>query len=152
MTLKLIALTVLGAVVLTILAGMIVRAWRYRRNHPDEDLFASRHLLLLLQLLLLAPSGAWAQSGWTVENLSGRTFTVSRSNTAVAETVLYRTVNISAVAGRHYQAATGTLTFDVGEPSKTVTVTELNPGNNAYGYQTALQRSYRFEVTDLGGF
>ena len=36
MTLKLIALTVLGAVVLTILAGMIVRAWRYRRNHPDE--------------------------------------------------------------------------------------------------------------------
>ena len=36
MTLKLIALTVLGAVVLTILAGMIVRAWRYRHNHHDE--------------------------------------------------------------------------------------------------------------------
>lgn len=149
MTLKLIVLTVLGAVVLTILAEMIVRAWRYRRNRPDEAPFASR---LLLLLLLLAPSGAWAQSGWTVENLSGSTFTISRSNTTTAETVLYRTVNISAVAGRHYQAATDTLTFDVGEPSKTVTVTELNPGNNAYRYQTGTQRSYRFEVTDLGGF
>lgn len=36
MTLKLIILTVLGAVILTILAGMIVRAWRYRHNHHDE--------------------------------------------------------------------------------------------------------------------
>ena len=55
MTLKLIVLTVLGAVVLTILAEMIVRSWRYRRNRPDEAPFASR---LLLLLLLLAPPGA----------------------------------------------------------------------------------------------
>ena len=108
--------------------------------------------ILTLFFALLASCVAWAQNTWTVENLSGRTFTVTRTNTAVAETVLYRTVNISAVAGRHYQAATGTLTFDVGEPSKTVAVTELNPGNNAYSYQTGTQRSYRFEVTDLGGF
>ena len=149
MTLKLIILTVLGAVVLTILAEMIVRAWRYRRNRPDEAPFASR---LLLLLLLLAPSGAWAQSGWTVENRSGSTFTVSRTNTSVAETVRYRTVNISAYAGQHYTAATGTLTFGVGDDSKTVTVEESNPDNNAYSYQTGTQRSYRFEVTDLGGF
>ncbi len=108
--------------------------------------------ILTLFFALLASCGAWAQNGWSVENLSGSTFTVSRTNTSVAETVRYRTVNISAVAGQHYTAATGTLTFGIGDDSKTVTVEESNPDNNAYGYQTDLQRSYRFEVTDQGGF
>ncbi|MCR5444161.1 MAG: InlB B-repeat-containing protein [Bacteroidales bacterium] len=108
--------------------------------------------ILTLFFALLASCGAWAQNGWSVENLSGSTFTVSRTNTSVAETVRYRTVNLSAVAGQHYTAATGTLTFGVGDDSKTVTVEESNPDNNAYSYQTGTQRSYRFEVTDLGGF
>lgn len=108
--------------------------------------------ILTLFFALLASCGAWAQNTWTVENLSDSTFTVTRSNTTTAETVLYRTVNISAVAGQHYTAASGTLSFGVGEPSKTVTVTEPTPANTAYRYQTGTQRSYRFEVTDLGGF
>lgn len=36
MTTKLIILLSLGAVVLGGLAWSIVRAWRYRRNHPEE--------------------------------------------------------------------------------------------------------------------
>ena len=154
MTTKLIILTVLGAVVLAALAYMIVRAWRYRRNHPDEDPGASRHQLpILLLLLLLAPAGAWAQNTWTVTNPSGSTFTVSRSNTSIAETVIYRTVNLSAYAGIHYVAKSDTLIFAAGIPSRTVTVSELTPSNNnAYKYQNTTSRSYRFEVTDQGGF
>ena len=153
MTTKLIILTILGAVVLAALACMIVRAWRHRRNHPNDDPGASRHQLPILLLLLLASSGAWAQSTWTVQNTSGSTFTVSRSNTSVAETVIYRTVNLSAYAGIHYTAKSDTLIFAAGIPSRTVTVSELNPSSdNAYKYQNTTQRSYRFEVTDLGGF
>ncbi len=152
MTTKLIILTVLGAVVLAALACMIVRAWRHRRNHPNDDPGASRHPLPILMLLLLAPAGAWAQSTWTVQNTSGSTFTVSRSNTSIAETVIYRTVNLSAYAGIHYVAKSDTLIFATGIPSRTVTVSELSPSSdNAYKYQTS-NRSYRFEVTDQGGF
>ena len=154
MTTKLIILTVLGAVVLAALAYMIVRAWRYRRNHPDEDPGASRHQLLLLLMLLLAPAGAWAQSTWTVTSRIGvkDTFIVTRSSTTIAETVLYRTVGLSAYAGQHYTATNGTLTFGVGENVKKVAVTRANPNDNAYLYQNGTERSYRFEVTDQGGF
>ncbi len=152
MTPKLIILTVLGAVVLGAIVWMIVRAWRYRHSHPDEDPCSSRYHLLLL-LALLFPSGAWAQSTWTVQNTSGSTFTVSRSNTSIAETVIYRTVNLSAYAGIHYTAKSDTLIFAAGIPSRTVTVSELSPSSdNAYKYQNTTQRSYRFEVTDQGGF
>ena len=154
MTTKLIILTVLGAVVLAALAYMIVRAWRYRRNHPDEDPGTSRHPLLLLLMLLLAPSGAWAQSTWTVTSRIGvkDTFIVTRSSTTIAETVLYRTAGLSAYAGQHYTATNGTLTFGVGENVKKVAVTRANPNDNAYLYQNGTSRSYRFEVTDQGGF
>ena len=36
MTTKLIILLAIGALVLGMLAWLIVRAWRYRRNHPGE--------------------------------------------------------------------------------------------------------------------
>jgi heme/copper-type cytochrome/quinol oxidase subunit 2 len=36
MNLKLNILLLLGVVVLGILTRLIVRAWRYRRDHPDE--------------------------------------------------------------------------------------------------------------------
>ena len=154
MTTKLIILTILGAVVLAALACVIVRAWRHRRNHPNDDPGASRHQLLLLLLLLLASSGAWAQSTWTVTSRIGTkdTFIVTRSNTTIVETVLYRTVGLSAYAGQHYTATNGTLTFGIGESVKKVAVTRNSPNNDAHRYQTGTQRFYRFEVTDQGGF
>ena len=113
-----------------------------------------KHLFTtILAVLLLAAggSGAWAQD-FTVTN-SGSTFTVTRSGSSLpAQSVCYRTVSLSAIAGQHFTAASGTLTFAADETSKTVTVTESTPGTDAYKYQTATSRTYRFEVTDLGGY
>ena len=51
------------------------------------------------------------------------TFTVTLSNpSSVPVTVSYTTVDGSAVAGNDYQAASGTVTFDPGQTSKTVSV------------------------------
>ena len=109
-------------------------------------------LVLTIAALAVGQSSAHAASTFTVTN-SGNTFTVTRAvNTAVAETVNYRTVSLSAIEGQHFTAATGTLTFAADETSKTITVTEKTPSADAYKYQTASSRTYRFEVTDLGGY
>ncbi|WP_294356818.1 Calx-beta domain-containing protein [uncultured Sphingomonas sp.] len=50
------------------------------------------------------------------------TFTVTRSNGTAEASVAYTTVDGSAVAGRDYGAASGTLNFAVGEVSKTIQV------------------------------
>ena len=126
----------------------------------------NRKKVLILIFALLASCGVWAENGWTVtKSTSGSvtTFTISRTNTAVAETVKYRLVNLSAYAGQHYNvtavngqnsnALSGNLSFSAGVGSKTVQVTEQTPGTNAYKYQTSgTERSYKLEVTDLGGF
>ena len=109
-------------------------------------------LVLTIVAVAAGQSSAWAAATFTVTN-SGSTFTITRSgNTAVSETVNYRTVSLSAIEGQHFTAATGTLTFAADETSKTVTVTEKTPTADAYKYQTASSRTYRFEVTDLGGY
>ena len=46
-----------------------------------------------------------AENGWDIQtSTSGSvtTFTISRTNMAVAETVKYRFVNLSVYAGQHY--------------------------------------------------
>ena len=109
---------------------------------------------LLVGLLLLAcgGQGVWAAGTFSVTN-SGATFTITRSgNTTVAETVYYRTVSLSAIEGQHFTAASGTLNFAANETSKTVTITESTPGTDAYKYQTATSRTYRFEVLDRDGY
>ena len=110
-------------------------------------------LVLTIAALVAGQSSARAAATFTVTN-SGSTFTVTRSgNTAVSETVNYRTVSLSAIEGQHFTAAFGTLAFAADETSKTVTVTEKTPGTDAYKYQTgSASRTYRFEVTDLGGY
>ena len=109
--------------------------------------------LALTIAALAAGQNAAAQVGtFTVTNTSGSTFTVTRtSNTDATEKVMYRTVSLSAIAGTHFTAASGTLTFDAEHNTRTVTVEEKTPTADAYKYQTAASRQYRFEVTDLGG-
>ena len=115
--------------------------------------------------LLCCCTGAWAENDWDIqESTSGNvtTFTIIRTNTAAAETVKYRLVNLSAYAGEHYNvtqvngqnssALSGDLTFSAGDGSKTVQVTESEASTNAYKYQNGTTRQYRFEVTDQGGF
>ena len=121
--------------------------------------------LVLTFMALMAGQTAWAENGWDIQaSTSGTTttFTISRTNTAVAETVKYRLVNLSAYAGQHYNvikvngedsnALSGDLVFSVGDKSKTVQVRE-SAGNNAYAYyKDDTERSYKLEVTDIGGF
>ncbi len=122
-------------------------------------------------LLIAGHSAMAAENGWTIQtSTSGSvtTFTISRTNTAVAETVKYRFVNLSAYAGQHYKvtaindepvetaqqtaALSGEFSFAAGDTeSRTIQVTEL-AGSGAYAYQTGTTRSYRLEVTDIGGF
>ena len=110
-----------------------------------------KKILLLLAALLMAMT-AWA-STFTVTN-NDSTFIITRDNSSGTETVLYRTVSLSAIVGQHFTEAVGSLTFSEGEYEKTVTVTETPSDSIAekYHFQTGTTRSYRFEVLDQDGF
>ena len=107
-------------------------------------------------LFFLAGQSAWAASTFTVTNTSGTSkFVITRTtNTSTTETVKYRTVSLSAVAGKHFTEKVGDLTFDATHNSREVEVTETPSGSvdEQYHFQTGTTRSYRFEVLDLGGF
>ena len=124
-----------------------------------------KRIIISMLTLLCCCTGAWAENDWNIQkSTSGNvtTFTITRTNTAVAETVKYRLVNLSAYAGEHYNvtqvngqnssALSGDLTFSAGDGSKTVQVTEGEASTTAYKYQNGTTRQYRFEVTDQGGF
>ena len=130
--------------------------WHYRRNS-----FA-----VVLTIVTLAMSQtAMAENGWNIQASTSdnvTTFTITRTNTAVAETVRYRLVNMSAFAGQHFNvtqvngqssnALSGELTFTAGDTdSRTIQVTE-SAGSGAYSYYKDAQRSYKLEITDIGGF
>ncbi len=114
----------------------------------------NRKKVLILLFALLASCGVWAEPAWTVTTSIGTkdTFIVTRSESTYAQTVLYRTVNLSAYAGQHYTATSGSLNFGVGETVKKVAVARTTPSTTAYKYQNGTSRTYRFEVTDRGGF
>ena len=139
--------------------------------------FITSHLnrvltLILTIIALVMGQNTWADNGWDIQtNTSGNvtTFTITRTNTAVAETVRYRLVNLSAYAMQHYYVSKingedadltvpvmnlrGEFTFTAGETkSRTITVTEQTANNDAYLYQTGTERSYKLEITDIGGF
>ena len=115
------------------------------------------HFIALAVVLLAGQVSAFAASTFTVTN-SGNVFTIIRSgDTDVAETVDWRVVSLSAIAGQHFTGDSGgnysgTLTFTAGQTSKTVTITESTPGTDAYKYQTGTERKYRFEVLDRDGY
>ncbi|MBO4800598.1 MAG: InlB B-repeat-containing protein [Bacteroidaceae bacterium] len=119
-----------------------------------HNIFNQKILALVLTIVaLMAGQTAWAENTWTVENLSGSTFTITRSgDLSKSETVRYRTVSLTAVAGEHFNNESGSLTFAANEDSKEITVREGTPSKEYYKYQTSSTRKYRFEVTDQGGF
>lgn len=114
----------------------------------------------ILSAILLLAAGviARAEGTWTVEFTSHdssthvTTFTITRPETTYAQTVHFRTVSLSAYAGQHFTAVDMDYTFPANEGTKTVTVTEKTPTDDAYKFQTGTTRKYRFEVTDMGGF
>ena len=120
--------------------------------------FKSSVLTFVLTIAaLLAGQSAWAASVFTVESLNNsNTFRITREgNTAVEETIDWRVVSLSAIAGVHFTGYngnySGTVTFAGNQTYKEVTITENTPGDNAYKYQNGTTRSYLFEVLDRNG-
>ena len=116
--------------------------------------FKSQVLTLVLTIVALVEGHitAAAVSTFTVSNIANK-FTVTRSETTTAESVRYRTVSLSALAGKHFTANVGVLDFAVGESSKIITVAETDVKNipSPYCYQDGNTRTYRFEVYNDGG-
>lgn len=52
MTTKLIILLAIGLIVLGLLVWMIVRAWRYRKNHPDDPMGTGLRMFIGISLIL----------------------------------------------------------------------------------------------------
>ncbi|MCR4920927.1 MAG: leucine-rich repeat protein [Bacteroidaceae bacterium] len=118
----------------------------------------THRILAIIALLGIITTAAWAENSWevTFEGVTDNeaTFKVKRTgDTSIAETVNYRTVSLSAYAGKHFTATYGQLNFGAGDDYKTVSVTELSP-NDVFQYHKAgiANLSYRLEVTDVGGF
>ena len=80
----------------------------------------TRPLPLCAALLLLAASAA---AGTFSVTGSGSSFTISRSgDTNAAETVLYRTVPLSAFPGQHFTAASDSISFAPGQTTTNIVV------------------------------
>ena len=111
-------------------------------------------LRLSFAAALACGANASASTFLVTSSTSGSTtrFVVSRDDASAAETVLYRTAALSAFPNQHFTAASGTLTFPAGQTAVTNFVTERTPSADAYKFQTGSNRSYRFEITDIGGF
>ena len=135
------------------------RESRGKRQESRGKSREARAVVLMLTALSFGQS-AWAASSWTVApptydaNTHVTTFTVTRTGDLnVNDTVRYSTIGLSAAAGQNFSAVQGQLTFGPNENSKSVAVTELTkPSYPAFAYQTGTSRSYRFMVTDMGGF
>ncbi len=113
--------------------------------------------LVLTIVALTVGQNAWAASTFTVSSpQNNNTFRITRTgNTAVSETIDWRVVSLSAIAGVHFTGYngnySGTVTFNVNDTYKDVTISESTPGDNAYKYQNGTSRKYRFEVLDKNG-
>ncbi|MBR6846538.1 MAG: InlB B-repeat-containing protein [Bacteroidales bacterium] len=118
------------------------------------------HQVLATALLLIGVAfgqNAFAESSWTIGSSYNPSthktkFTIKRSEYTYPQTVLYRTVGLSAYPGQHYTAVSGELNFTANDSIKEIEVTELNPSDDAYKFQNGSTRTYLFEVTDKGGF
>ena len=114
-----------------------------------------KSLAALLAAVAIGATFSTLASTFTVTSSSsgsGTRFIVTRDDTTAAETVNYRTVGLSAYAGQHYTAKSGTLTFPAGQSAVTNTVTETSPTVDAYNFQAEAWREYSFVLTDEGGF
>lgn len=100
--------------------------------------------------------GLPAYGTFTIKNNGNNTFTVTRTGgTEGQQTVYYRTVNGSAAGGTHFTHKNGTLIFNAGESTKTVTITEKT-ANTAYTNKPATayinaNRTYSVEIYRVTG-
>ena len=100
----------------------------------------TKALIAVLFMAIMVPLSL-AASTFTVDYENGK-FTVTRSDTTGSETVLYRTVSFSALAGVHFAPVSGSLTFNDGDETLEVPVTEYSNVPAIYRYQNSNSRSY----------
>ena len=108
-------------------------------------------VVMLTFAALLTGQKAFASS-WSVSYTGGK-FVITRSNSSLVESVKYRTVSISALAGKHFTGVSGSVTFTVGETSKEIAVAEKSLADVPlqYRYQGTNKLYYDFQVVDQGG-
>ena len=108
--------------------------------------------LALAAAELLGAQLAWAGTTWSVSQ-SGWYFNVTRPTSLGKATVLYRTVGISALDGKHIQGANGILYFENGESTKQVLISQNSFADIPvrYRYQATRNFYYDFEVMDQQG-
>ena len=113
---------------------------------------------IVIALLAIGQS-ALAQSSFSISSSTSgttTTFTIKRtSNTSATETVTYRTVSLSAIAGKHFTPNSGELTFDSFNNTFTVQVQETQISTLDPEYKNQYQastRNYALEVLDATGF
>ena len=128
-----------------------------------ESLIKQKVLALVLTIAALAVGQTVrADQTWKVTDKTGYTdngrhvtFTITRTESTEAETVLYRTVSLTLTAGKYFVEKSGEVTFGIGETSKKVVVDELSPegADLIYYYWTndVQYRYYRFEVLSQSG-
>jgi len=98
--------------------------------------------------------GVFNVSPWTYS--AGSTFTITRTDGSDgAQKVYYRTQNGSAIGGTHFNHVDGSVTFNQGETSKTITIGE-NSVSSAYAGKVATQyanndREYFFDIYKVEG-
>ena len=121
--------------------------------------FTFKQIISTIMVLAAVAFGqnVWAQTFTIEASYNGSThkttFTITRSGSSLpAQTIKYRTVNLSAYAVEHYTAVSNDYIFPEGITTKTVEVTERAADTDAFKYQSTSQRSYRFEVLDVNGF
>ena len=118
---------------------------------------AKLFVTLLSIVAMMVGQTVRASQTWSITNTASSVgnnkyayFTVTRTETEAVETVKYRTVSLTAVAGRHYEEQTGELTFNKGESTKKITINELELDSEGiiYRYSTpdVANRHYRFEL------
>lgn len=114
--------------------------------------------LLTLLLLLGGGQNTWATSTFSVTTPNNdNTFRITRTgNTALRDTVDWRVVSLSAIAGQHFTGYNGsyhgTVYFGPNETYKDITISESTPSSSYFRYQTGTERKYRFEVLDKDGY
>lgn len=110
-------------------------------------------LLMLFVGLMNASAEDWSISAYVYGSQSKVEYTVTRSWSGGPQTVKYRSVSYSALAGKHFTEISGSITFDTGETEKMVTVQEtaMDSVPLNYRYYGADKIYYRFEVADQSG-
>jgi len=119
--------TQIVAITPTALAGMSV-AQLTSLDNAQQAALTTAQLAALSPAQLIAVQSNWnvASAGDVSESAGVITYTVSRTGSTGAATLLFTTAGGTATAGSDYTASNQTLSFAAGETSKSVTVTLTN--------------------------